>query len=128
MVPERLRPEIEELTCAFPGLQVLSAADGGFDLLIPSYPLPTRWTPESAKILVTAPLLYPDQQPDNFWCQPGLLTASGSRPNNCMGQVVKQGVLWDQYSWHWGSTPWHRDQHNMVTFARSIRLFFDRQP
>jgi len=128
MVTDRLLAEIEELRHDFPSLEVADGADGATDIIIPDYRLPVGWGPPACRILVVSPLLYPDQQPDNFWAQPGILTTSGAPPGSRMGQVTKREMLWDQYSWHWGQTRWDRECHNMATFVRSLRNFFARQP
>ena len=129
MIADRLQKEIEELQSCYPSLEVDagSSADGSVDLLIPDYQLPAGWSPAACEILVVAPVLYPDQQPDNFWAELGIQRPAGGPPANCMGQVTRRGRIWDQYSWHWGATPWDRDRHNMVTFVRSISTFFERQ-
>lgn len=127
MVTDRLLSEVEELRQEFPSLEVADGADGAIDIIIPDYRLPVGWTPPAIRILIVCPLLYPDQQPDNFWAQPGILTGSGVPPGSRMGQVSRRGIVWDQYSWHWGQTPWDRECHNMATWIRSVRNFFARQ-
>ena len=124
---ERVQREIDELATAFPGIQATSAPDGSIEILVPRYPLPSGWNTATCEVIVVGPPMYPDQQPDNFWCTPTISTSSGRPPGNLMGQVTKQGRTWNQHSWHWGATKWDRDCFNLATFIRSIARFFESQ-
>ncbi len=127
VLAERVQREIDDLAHAYPGMQAGAAPDGSIEIVIPRYPLPAGWSAPTCEVLVVAPPLYPDQQPDNFWSTPGITTPSDRPPNNIMGLVGKQGRTWNQYSWHWGATRWDRDCYNLAIFIRSIARFFQSQ-
>ncbi len=102
------------------------AQPGGWSFLVISgYEIPCGFQPGTVDLLVKLPPGFPDAQPDMFWVQPAVKTASGTLPRaTCTENIL--GRDWQRFSWHLAGGAWKPGVSTLRDFLRCIAARFLR--
>jgi Prokaryotic E2 family E len=99
MLPGQLLDEVEQLRAD--GYKVeLVEAEGWANLSFLEYAIPCRYNKRESRLLVRAPLAYPNGKPDMFWTDPELTFADGRIPEGAGTIETALGQQWRRFSWH----------------------------
>lgn len=99
----------------------VALANGGREthLVIFEYPLPERFNPRTAELLVRIPPGYPEIGLDMFWTRPDVtMAATGRMPDRADVHETYEGQTWQRWSRHMNS--WRPGIDNLETFFTAI--------
>lgn len=102
---DRIEKELALLRTRHPELEY--RADGRW-VRIPSYPLPTGWTPQTTDIAFQIPAAFPGGPPYGIYVPAGI-TFNGQRPDNYTEPAGTQppfGASWGIFSWSTADGQW----------------------
>jgi hypothetical protein len=121
------------------GAPSIAASDVGFDrfdsapqpdgwtyLIVPEYPLPDGFTPNSARLLVKLPPLFPDAAPDMFWLNPPVHTTTGAPPQGTSMEPVLE-TQWQRFSWHLAPGAWRPGISSLRDYMRCVRARLEKR-
>ena len=81
------------------------------------------WNKESTRVLVLIPSGYAVTAPDNFFTDPDLALANGTKPGAASGPVEQYGKQWLQFSYHIEAADWQPENgHDLLTFLVGVYL------
>lgn len=115
-IPAHLAQEIETLKQE--GFKVTGfKSEGFFNLVFEDYPLPPGYNKSKTKLLLKAPLSYPNGNLDMFWVNPDLRLEGGGSPASTSEETAL-GEKWLRFSWH--PKKWHPVKDNVKTFLEFV--------
>lgn len=97
-------------------------AGSGRELLIVvrNFPLPEKYRPRAADMLVRQLPGYPEAGMDMFWTRPDVVIAStGQKPDRADQVETYGGLPWQRWSRHWNG--WRANVDNLETFFAAIQ-------
>lgn len=92
-------------------------------VLLHDYKVPAAFAPNSIRLLLKLPPLFPEAQPDMFWVSPHLRLRSGSAPQSTSTEQVL-GEPWQRFSWHLEAGAWRPGVSRLRDFVNCIRARF----
>ncbi len=117
MIPPFITEEVEELRKAGHALEVVEA-EGWFNLVFSSYPLPPGFNKPRTQLLVKLPLSYRNGKPDMFWVEEDVLLKDGRVPRSADSIEQALGKRWRRFSWH--PQNWNPAADNIATYLEFI--------
>jgi hypothetical protein len=125
--------DVEFLRDKYPN-HVVRQVGGEIHVLIPDFPFPSAYTPNSAELLLRLPAGYPGAAPDMFWTRPDVKLVSGAWPIQCehhevpgsgAGVEVYEGQAWQRWSRHFEGG-WIVGRHGLQFYIATIQTELKR--
>jgi hypothetical protein len=98
----------------------LIEADGFANLVFQDYPVPPIYNRQSTNLLLCLPIAYPNGNPDMFWTELELLTATGQEPTSANVIETHIGKQWRRFSWH--PQGWNPGTGNLKMYLEFVNL------
>ena len=117
MIPERLLTDVEELRVQ--GHEISLIEIEGFVLVtFRMVSVPRGYSKASTRLLVKAPLSFPNGAPDMFWTDPDLTLPDGRSPQSADQIEDIRGEKWRRFSWH--PQKWNPGTDGLGTYLEFI--------
>lgn len=124
MLSPMTQRQFERLKARYPDAMLQELPSGAALLTIPNFPVPAGWSASVTTVRFIVPAGYPGPFPDCFWCESGMLLASGAQPQssqdpNAIPETNLQG-RW--FSWHVldAQKNWNPNRDDLLTYAGII--------
>jgi len=117
MIPDFIIEEIEALRGAGYKVEVIEA-EGWFNVVFTSYPLPSGYNKPATDLLARLPLSYRNGKPDMFWTDTDLRLQNGGTPRSADSVEQALGKQWRRFSWH--AQNWNPATDNLSTYLEFV--------
>lgn len=119
---ERLGPEVEKLRAEFGACDIRPQPDGSVVLVLGPVPLASGWGGGESRIFLVVPPGYPEQRPQGFFADGGLVLAGGAQPK-CSGQNTVAGEAATYFCWN--PQLWDPAKDDLWKYAKLMAERFD---
>lgn len=117
MIPAFITEEIEQLRAEGHAVEV-TEAEGWFNVVFSSYPLPPGYSKELTQLLIRLPLSYRNGKPDMFWVDEDMKLKGGGVPRSADSIEPALGKRWRRFSWH--PQNWNPAGDNVKTYLEFV--------
>lgn len=124
--PANYGSPIDAASVGFARFELLRQPDGWTYLVVDDYPIPEGYAPNTTRLLVKLPPLFPDAAPDMFWLNPHVRTSSGAMPQGASVEAVLDGQ-WQRFSWHLQPGAWLPGISTLRDFMRCVRARLEKR-
>lgn len=117
MIPAFITEEIEQLRAEGHTVEV-TEAEGWYNVVFSSYPLPPGYSKGSTQLLIKLPLSYRNGKPDMFWVDEDVKLKGGGVPRSADTIEPALGKRWRRFSWH--PQGWNPAADNIKTYLEFV--------